>query len=637
MKGATKHVLILLAVGALILFTNLGVPRLWDRDEPRNAGCAAEMIARGDWVVPWFNDELRTHKPVLLYWLIMAAYSLFGVNEFSARLGSALLGLGTIVWTYVIGSRLFHARIGLLAGIVLASTLMFDVASRAATPDSSLIFFVTASVGAFVLGVFPNREATGAMLPVTVDAKSQNASRGIITLDREDWRLSLPAAFGVYGMMALAVLAKGPVGLVLPVAIIGLFVAIARSQVLRGSEPAAPWFANVARVLSPLHLLGCASRLRPVVALLVVLIIAAPWYIAVGVRTDGEFLRGFLWEHNFSRAMESREGHGGGLWFYPLAILAGFFPWSVFALPTVIGVVRSWRRSDDNATRASLILLLGWCAIWVGAFSLAKTKLPSYVTPCYPAIAVLVAFTLVGWMERWQERASSISTAWVVPAFAVLSVIGMALVLGLPRVASRYLPDEGWLGYFGFIPGVAGLIACLFVRSGAREWAVRTCTVAAIMFATCFFGVGTVVVDRHQENHRLLAALPAVDREADVFSLGTLEPSWVFYSKRPIRELVAQRNEPANQRAISGGYAKSPTTFAEFLEKKHDGYVITTRRQFNALPDAFREEMQCMIEVPLFLKSEDLVLLRRRPTEPVSVARPLARPIDGPTSPNAKR
>jgi len=177
MKGATKHVLILLAVGALILFTNLGVPRLWDRDEPRNAGCAAEMIARGDWVVPWFNDELRTHKPVLLYWLMMAAYSLFGVNEFSARFGSAMLGLGTIVWTYAIGSRLFHARIGLLAGIVLASTLMFDVAARAATPDSSLIFFVTASVGAFVLGVFPGRETAGAGLLVKAGAKSQNASR----------------------------------------------------------------------------------------------------------------------------------------------------------------------------------------------------------------------------------------------------------------------------------------------------------------------------------------------------------------------------------------------------------------------------------------------------------------------------
>ncbi|MFM2097277.1 MAG: Undecaprenyl phosphate-alpha-4-amino-4-deoxy-L-arabinose arabinosyl transferase, partial [Planctomycetota bacterium] len=427
MKGATKHVLILLAIGALILFTNLGVPRLWDRDEPRNAGCAAEMIARGDWVVPWFNDELRTHKPVLLYWLIMVAYSMFGMNEFSARFGSAMLGLGTIVWTYAIGSRLFNPRIGLLAGIVLASTLMFDVASRAATPDSSLIFFVTASVGAFVLGVFPNRQATGEALAAKAGAESQIASPGILSLAAEDWRISLPAAIGVYGMMAMAVLAKGPVGLVLPAAIIGLFVAIARSEVLRGSEPATSWFANVVRVLSPMHLLGCAIRLRPVAALIVVLLIAAPWYIAVGVRTDGEFLRGFLWEHNFSRAMESREGHGGGLWFYPLAILAGFFPWSVFALPTAIGVIRSWRRSDDYATRAALILLIGWCAIWVGAFSLAKTKLPSYVTPCYPAIAVLVAFTLVGWMDRWQERAPSISSAWVVPAFAVLSLIGIAL------------------------------------------------------------------------------------------------------------------------------------------------------------------------------------------------------------------
>ena len=84
MQTARDAMFVMLLAG-LVFFTNLGGPRLWDRDEPRNAGCAWEMIERGDWVTPVFNDELRSHKPVLLYWFTMAAYAVFGVNEFAAR------------------------------------------------------------------------------------------------------------------------------------------------------------------------------------------------------------------------------------------------------------------------------------------------------------------------------------------------------------------------------------------------------------------------------------------------------------------------------------------------------------------------------------------------------------------------
>src|SRR3954468_20902218 len=90
-----RHVTLLVALSALTFFTNLGVPALWDRDEPRNAGCAREMLARGDWGVPMFNGELRTPKPVLLYWLMMPAYAAFGDPEFAARFWSAALGVGT--------------------------------------------------------------------------------------------------------------------------------------------------------------------------------------------------------------------------------------------------------------------------------------------------------------------------------------------------------------------------------------------------------------------------------------------------------------------------------------------------------------------------------------------------------------
>ncbi len=104
------HYALLILIAGLVFFLNLGVPPLWDRDEPRNAGCAVEMLARGDWVVPVFNGELRSHKPVLLYWLMMSSYAMFGVGEFGARFWSALLGIGTVLLTYEIGRCLFDRR-----------------------------------------------------------------------------------------------------------------------------------------------------------------------------------------------------------------------------------------------------------------------------------------------------------------------------------------------------------------------------------------------------------------------------------------------------------------------------------------------------------------------------------------------
>lgn len=145
---------LIVLVAAVALFTNLGGPRLWDRDEPRNAGCAAEMLARNDWVVPTFNQELRDAKPVLLYWLIMSAYSVFGVTEFAARFWSAALGFGTVLATYAIANRLFNRQVALLAAIILSTSTMFEVASRAATPDAPLIFCGTMALMILCWGRF---------------------------------------------------------------------------------------------------------------------------------------------------------------------------------------------------------------------------------------------------------------------------------------------------------------------------------------------------------------------------------------------------------------------------------------------------------------------------------------------------
>ena len=140
------HYALLLAAGGCLFLVNLGGPALWDIDEGRNATAALEMHESGNWVVPTFNGKLRSHKPVLLYWLQAAAYAVFGVNEFAARLPSALAALATVLLVYELGRRMFRPSTGLLAGLALASSVLFCASAHFANPDALLLTFTTATL-----------------------------------------------------------------------------------------------------------------------------------------------------------------------------------------------------------------------------------------------------------------------------------------------------------------------------------------------------------------------------------------------------------------------------------------------------------------------------------------------------------
>ncbi len=133
MKRVIVDLLLIVCLAGVVFFTNLGKAQFWDRDEPRNAGCAAEMMQRGDLVVPIFNDELRHQKPVLLYWLMIGAFQVFGFSEFAARIPSAVLAIGSVLATWGIARRLAGANVAVWSAVILSTSLMFDVAARCDT------------------------------------------------------------------------------------------------------------------------------------------------------------------------------------------------------------------------------------------------------------------------------------------------------------------------------------------------------------------------------------------------------------------------------------------------------------------------------------------------------------------------
>src|SRR4051812_16650558 len=136
-----------LLIALLSLTLNLagnGRISLWDRDEPRYAGCTREMRASGDWAHPTFNAEPRYHKPVLIYWLMMAGTAIGGDNTFGARLASSLMGTATVLLTWAWGRRALGPRVGRLAALVLATAPIMVAESKLATTDAALTFFVVA-------------------------------------------------------------------------------------------------------------------------------------------------------------------------------------------------------------------------------------------------------------------------------------------------------------------------------------------------------------------------------------------------------------------------------------------------------------------------------------------------------------
>jgi 4-amino-4-deoxy-L-arabinose transferase-like glycosyltransferase len=581
MRQIGLHHAVIAAVAGLVLFVNLGGSRLWDRDEPRNAGCAAEMLARGDWVVPVFNAELRAHKPVLLYWLIMSAYSVFGVTEFAARFWSAMLGVGTALATYQLGRRLFSPAVGLWAGVIVATSLMFDVAGRAATPDSALIFFSTAALAVFVLtGLDPQQ--------------------GYFPASRA-------AVFGIYGLMGMAVLAKGPVGVVLPTAVIGMSLLILRLPESASAEPRsrqARWLAWL-RPFGPRHFLDTCRAMQPLIAIAAVSLVAVPWYVWVGMRTGGEFLRVFFLDHHLSRATSPMEGHHGSVLFYAGAILVGFFPWSVFAIPAAV----EWRASLKRRTeRTGAVFAACWAGVFIGIFSLAQTKLPSYVTPCYPALAILTAVCL----DRWVRGEMAVRRAWMAVAFGLLGAVGLVLLVALPVASAWFLPGEAWLGLLG-LPLLAGAIACLVLLARHRRPAAAlTLAGTAISFVALLFGWALPRVDRHQQNQRLLAAIDQLGQQPRVGAFGALEPTWIFYGGRPIDELTTGA-DPRNA-ARGGRWTPKPwPEAAQFYGDGHDRFIITTDRHWPALRERLPAGAAVLAQCPRFLRSGNLLLIGREP------------------------
>lgn len=582
-----RHPLLLCLLAAGVFVFRLGGAHLWDRDEPRNARCAQEMLERNDWITPTFNDELRAHKPVLLYWLMMGAYSVFGVQEFSARLPSAVLSVGTVLATYFLGRRLFSPRAGWWAGLALATSPLFDMSARAATPDATLIFFMTASMLTFALATFPPR----------MDAVVADPTQGL------GWKKQPGLRLATFVLLGFALLAKGPVGLVLPLATIGAFRLASRWQSPTAGASWGETALSWARLIAPGQVLATLREMHLVSGIAVALLIAAPWYIAVGCATDGAFLVEFFGDHNFGRALEAKEGHRGfGPPFYLAVILAGCFPWSVLAAPLALDTYRNLRSEKSaGSDRRGLLFALCWIAAYLLVFSIARTKLPSYVTPCYPAVALLIGLLV----DRWWENKLLISPRWILAAMLALLLVGIGLTGGIAWGTQQYAPTETWLTGLGVVVafgGAAGLAAWWWQQPRATIVILAT---AAMLLAIGIHGIALVHISRQQPIAAMLREASHADAgQSRWIAVTGMEPSWLFYANRPITE----------RPLFDEQHALRVSTVRNLLLSEESTVALISTRDVESLHKALGGEMAILDQAPLLFRRERLVLLGSKQT-----------------------
>lgn len=571
-------------IGGIMFFTNLGVAGLWDEDEPIYASCAREMIQRSDWVVPTYNGEVFPDKPPLMFWTMMAGFALFGFTELGARFFSPVLAILAAWTTYELGRRLFSRRVGLWGAIITSSTILFTISARAATVDAALTLFTASAMLGFVLAYGKSlgltREEEGA--PAKCAART---AQGSPSAPAKHWGVWL-----MWASMAMAVLAKGPIGLLLPAAAIGLFLMIAGRP---NRQPVdAPWWKRAvivtAQVWYPLNFLRAFRQMRPVVGVVALLVITVPWFVWVGLRTDGAWLHEFFAMYNLRPFAEPILGHQGPVWYHVGSLLGGFFPWSVFIGLVFYDSVRRLRERDPR--RDAHIFCFTWLGIWFVFWSVCSTKLPHYLLPAFPAVGLLTAVFLDGWLRQPQR-----ATVWLMKtAMAITIAVGVGVMVAMPIVASIWAPGVGWLGSTGLILIIGGAAGwCLLPHR--RRQLVPVFAAMSVAAMTAVFALATNVVDRYQNARPMLAEIRSrCLTEPDLAGFRYLQESVVFYAGEPI------------------AYCEDPATLEAFLAEADCPVVLTRGEQLPELRKQFGPRLVEIARYRYFPHDTEVVVLTPR-------------------------
>jgi 4-amino-4-deoxy-L-arabinose transferase-like glycosyltransferase len=467
---AKRAWLILLLAIAISYGYGLGHAPLVGADEPRYAEVAREMFLRHDLVTPTLGGHTWFEKPALPYWTAMASYRLFGVTEQAARLGALCAGLLTVLLLSVLAGHVEQRADESLRGYRLMAT------ATAATCAGLVVF-----ARALNFDIFITLATTGALVCFLMAE--------LTTVRRT--RLLLLAGF--YVCIGGGLLAKGLLGIVLPLGIVALY------YLLRRERPKV-W----ATLLWGLPL-ACA--------------VAGVWYAPVIMRHGRTFINEFFIQQHFARYVSNKYHHPQPFYFYLPILALLVLPWTAF-LVAALTDARRWRWRGDSAMDKLRVFALAWVVLPVAFFSLSGSKLPGYILPALPGAALLVG-------ERLTHYRNGLNGARAMRATGVLLLLFAVGLLGYDR--RTHIISLNCALLIATPTAFAGL--CAVLRPQARRlcvWSTVTGTLAVIvLIAAC----AIVPATEHESVRELLRQADARGyAAAPVYGLHTIDRTAEFYA-----------------------------------------------------------------------------------------------------------
>jgi 4-amino-4-deoxy-L-arabinose transferase-like glycosyltransferase len=473
-----------------------------DRDEPRFAQASKQMLESGDLVDIRFQDDARHKKPVGIYWMQSATVAIaetLGVNEARTtisvyRLPSLAGAILMVLATYWAALAVLRPPAAFLAAALMAASILLGVEARLAKTDAMLSLCCTLAFGGLLRAYL--------------------------------WReqpLARATLFLFWGGVALGVLVKGP---------IIFMVAGLAALVLCIRDRSARWL----------------QALRPAWGLLFVAAVVAPWFIAITLKSKGAFFAEAVGKDMLGKVGSAQEKHGAPPGFYFLAFFAAFWPGAALA---ALAVPFIWVTRRENA--------VAFCLAWIIPswliFELVPTKLPHYVLPLYPAIAILIVHSLcAGALVPARRGASAVAFLIVaIPAAIALLIAGASKNLDgiLPFVSLPVYATGLGLAYLAWRSFMA--------RDGLSAIGFGVIASLAVTFAT--FGLAQPVLQSLKLSPRLAAAAQGVAcHDRKVVTAGYREPSLVFLTGT---ELAMRDGAGAAAFLMEGGCRVAFVTKAE--------------------------------------------------------------------------
>ncbi len=508
-----SEMLLVIVLVAIAWFHALGQRPLAEPDEGRYAEIPREMVATGDWVTPRLNGFKYFEKPALQYWLTAAGFELFGEQAWVARLWPALLGFIGALWAGFLGLRLYGRKAGYYAFLLTASSLLYFALGHILTLDMSFSAWMALGLGALVL------------------AQRQRDEHPRAT---RNWML-----LG-WSMLALAVLTKGLAGVVLPGAAVFLYMLWQRDWAL----------------LKQLHLVKGIALL---------LLITAPWFLEVS-RLNPNFAWFFFVHEHFDRYLTTVHHRDAPVWYFVPLFALGGMPWLVSWLR---GIVQPFAARFDGVAHGGFDAAR---LIWVYAafifvfFSLGHSKLPAYIVPMFPLLAVLAGRALAA-----RERLG--------PDALVLALFGLFLVVTgtqAERFASETITPGMLRAYRDWFFAAGALMLCVGLICWVmdfRPWRKAAVIALSAMVGFQLLFAGYPTIGKTRTSDALAAAIrPLLAPDTPVYSVGIYPQSLPFYLKRKV-QLVQYMGE------LEMGIEREPERYIATV----DAFLPQWRRQPHAI------------------------------------------------------